>query len=56
MDVNLDLGRPTNQLGVGATFGLLYDVTEELPWVFPIPVSRSLVTETIVSEPVMCKL
>ena len=30
MDVNLDLGRPTNQLGVGATFGLLYDVTEKV--------------------------
>ncbi len=30
MDVNLDLGRPTNQLGAGATFGLLYDVNEKV--------------------------
>jgi len=26
-DVNFDLGRPTNQLGYGATVGVLYDVT-----------------------------
>jgi long-chain fatty acid transport protein len=26
-DVNFDLGRPTNQMGFGATFGALYDVT-----------------------------
>lgn len=30
MDVNLDLGRPTNQLGIGATFGLLYDINEKV--------------------------
>jgi len=30
MDVNLDLGRPTSQLGVGAALGLLYDLTEEV--------------------------
>ncbi|MCC7202653.1 MAG: outer membrane protein transport protein [Nitrospirae bacterium] len=30
MDVNLDLGRPTNQLGVGATVGALYDVSDKV--------------------------
>lgn len=30
MDVNLDLGRPTNQLGVGATVGVLYDLNEKV--------------------------
>ncbi len=29
-DVNLDLGRPTSQMGFGATIGLLYDVA---PWI-----------------------
>ncbi len=29
-DVNLDLGRPTNQLGVGATIGILYDINEKV--------------------------
>ncbi len=28
MDVNLDLGRPTNQMGFGATLGVMYDVTD----------------------------
>ena len=30
MDVNFDLGRPTNQLGFGASIGALYDVTSWL--------------------------
>jgi len=29
-DVNFDLGRPTNQLGYGATFGVLYDVSNRV--------------------------
>lgn len=28
MDVNLDLGRPTNQMGFGATLGVMYDVAK----------------------------
>ena len=28
--INFDLGRPTNQLGYGATFGVLYDVTSKV--------------------------
>jgi len=29
-DVNFDLGRPTNQLGYGATLGVLYDATSKV--------------------------
>lgn len=30
MDVSLDLGRPTNQLGFGGSVGLIYDINKEL--------------------------
>ena len=30
MDVNFDLGRPTNQMGFGATIGVIYDIIDQV--------------------------